>query len=227
MQSIRTVILVVSIALVSAAPAPAVTLMVNGDTPSVRWQRPFTDTRANVPTPDGRVDLYLTPCPVDFHGQWIGGCVRLGGGLPAPRIHVETETLESGAGQVVVTIAHELGHVFDHQLLTGGDRARFIRIWRRPADLGWEGQLAPPRPLVGSDGYRGIGSSAMEWFADVYQACVLHPRAVDRLEALDLIDVKAPARDVAWRYVPGAVRQISASCRLIEEAGWRAPLVAS
>ncbi len=224
---LRHAIGAVAVVVVAAAATPArgeaVTLMVNGDTPSKRWQRPFTDARAMTPTPNGNVDLYFAPCPTEYEFD-VAGCAHLSSTLPAPRIYVEPATVEAGPSYVVVTIAHELGHVVDWLYLTESDRQRFAGIWRRPPGLAWDEQLAPPAPIIGSDGYHGGPSSAREWFADVYQACTLNAWTVDRLEALEFIDTKREARLVAWRYRRIAKRQINASCRLIEDAALRSIL---
>lgn len=63
--------------------------------------------------------------------------------------------------------AHEIGHLFDHQILTDGDRRYFSRLLQVPGEGDWR---------------RGTGSNGMEspseWFADYYAAAAtnLDPR---------------------------------------------------
>jgi hypothetical protein len=60
------------------------------------------------------------------------------------------------------TRAHELGHAFDDQVLTDGDRQYFQRIMQAPAGEWRTGT-----------GIKGGHLSPSEWFADYYQASAL------------------------------------------------------
>jgi hypothetical protein len=70
--------------------------------------------------------------------------------------------------KVIQTIAHELGHVFDGQILSESDR------WRFTAILGLKPQ--PWSPIGGRDAY-DCGKNGVycpkEWFADDFSGCAL------------------------------------------------------
>lgn len=55
--------------------------------------------------------------------------------------------------------AHEIGHLFDAQLLTDSDRAWFMRAMHLPG------------PWVQGSGWPDGAASPSEWFADYYAAC--------------------------------------------------------
>lgn len=61
------------------------------------------------------------------------------------------------------TKAHEVGHAFDDQLLTDGDRVYFQRLMHAPTG-GWR---------TGT-GLQGGATSPSEWFADYYQAAAMN-----------------------------------------------------
>lgn len=61
------------------------------------------------------------------------------------------------------TKAHEVGHLFDSEVLTDGDRHYFQRVMQAPAGA-WQS----------GTGLHGGATSPSEWFADYYQAAALH-----------------------------------------------------
>lgn len=207
-------LLTIGILLAFATTAPAVTLMVNGDTPSVRFQAWADQSR--MPTPRGIVNLMLTPCP-DPPVEHADGCAR--SDLAPPTIWLAPDWATVARS----TEAHELGHVFDHMYLTAGDHNRFRRIWRRPS-IGWFNELAPIRPgdpWAGGDGSEGRSSAAGEWFADAYQACALH--RIDRSDSTVgtyLIYISDGPRDSLV-----VANRLAATCVLIRHVGLREGLV--
>jgi hypothetical protein len=185
-----------------ATRSEAVTLMINGDTPSVRFQGWADQSR--VPTPDGLAILFLADCPTLPAGT-VMGCTDDASIWISP----------SAAVVMRVALMHELGHVFDAQKLTDVTRERFRRIWRRP-QLPWMGELAPLPQGAKPSGTAGDPSRAAEWFADAYQACALDrmPVKPDAVFALALIPVGQTARGER-----AAERRLTATCALIRRAG--------
>ncbi len=183
-----------------ATTAPAVTLLINGDTPSVRYQR-WAD-RSRMPTPSGIVSLFVVDCPSLPAGTTMG-CTDGTTVWVSPSL----------APIMRIALMHELGHVLDGQRLTDPQRERFRRIWGRPP-LPWADQLAPLPAGEQPNGLAGEQSSAAEWFADAYQACALNtmPARADAIFALALIPVGQAPRGQRL-----AERRLTATCALIGE----------
>lgn len=108
--AMRTLALVVCLLALATAPASSVTLMVNGDTPSVRWQR-VADAML-VKSFDGVIDLYSEECPDRRESSF--GCFTPVGPQLRPAIY-----LAPGEAFTAHTLRHELGHAYAWQ--TGGD----------------------------------------------------------------------------------------------------------
>lgn len=86
-------------------------------------------------------------CPHDF-GIEVNGCA-----------YPETATIYIGTNPDPQTVEHELSHLYDHQVLTPGDRTYFKRIMGYAAHVPWslEGDMTMPD----------------EQFADARMSCVL------------------------------------------------------
>lgn len=124
--------------LLGASSAPAVTLMVNGDTPSIRYQR-WADTSA-LRLPGGQIDLTLAASARDaatLCGAPTSACYF---DTPSPRIILTVNN------DVVVTrqaLYHELGHWVDHRLATDAARRAFLELLSD--DRGWDTRPDSPR----------------------------------------------------------------------------------
>lgn len=200
-----------------AAQAPAVTLMINGDTPSRRWQR--VADRSFVATPLTVVTLRLEPCPGTWAEGIAAGCAVL---TSAPMaIYMNTAP---GFVPTPRVLMHELGHVFDFLYLTNRDRERFRALMGRPP-LGWWEPLRPfdpTVPTIGIDGTMGEPSAAGEWFADVYQVCARIK--LGRLQPWDARGLAYVPTGRTYRAALLVNRRVFASCRLIESIATRAGL---
>lgn len=231
----RARILVAAVALLAlAAPAHAVTLMVNGDTPARYYQRLTDDFARRMPTPPGIVDLYLAQCPM-FAPTETAGCSYRAEAAPngRPAIYITVKGLSRAT--VRDDLAHEIGHVEldlmptpgGYGILRDADRERFTAIWRRPSDLGWWDPLAPCSPPgkrvafpAGAD--CGEPSAAAEWAAEAYRLCATGQWRSRWVEAL--LDYLP---DRGWRDMirPSNLREarapIIATCGLIRDAALR------
>lgn len=217
----RRALLATLLLLVVPAPAGAVTLLVNGDTPSTRWQAAVD--RSLVSTPIGPVTLWLTPCPETYEEGVAAECVDTEASPPdlwlAPDV----------APTMRESLFHGLGHIFEARYLNSADRERFRQIWRRPA-IGWWDELAPFDPDVialGPTGLLGGPSAAAEWFADSYAWCATH--RVQNLRkhplailALDDLGYLADAIGGDWAAAAEGYRRLVRSCRVIHSATERA-----
>ena len=135
----------VALALAGALAAPAAATPTTLQTAAgAERPQPFqgwTD-RAEVPTPSGVVTLVLEACPAYVSAA---GCTF----AQARRMHL------APIGRDRRTFFHELGHVFDAQVLTDGERQRFRRL---------VGARGPWFGVVGED-------SPGEQFAEAYALC--------------------------------------------------------
>ena len=180
----------------SSSSASAVTLMVNGNTPSMRWQR-YVE-RFYVPTAPGSVALYLSRCPwwptdrdgcADAQGVWIAANVRDFG----------------------LVLRHELGHVFDIRLMTDATHNVYTKLWEpwpsTPAGLWW----------ASFDQYNILSYKDIpaEHFAQVYDLCSRLP--IRRITYKYIFE---------WGYDlshgashASVVRAVRRSCALIDRIG--------
>jgi len=146
---VATGLLTVVALLCGATTSGAVTLMVKGDTPSVRYQRWADDMR--VPTPDVIVTLLLfepldpAMCP-GTPGAW--GCAS----ATPPKIQL-ARLFDTYATHD--TLYHEIGHQIDYRLMTPASRGKFAAI------------LLP----------NGSWPQLKEAFADAVMLCALRPFA--------------------------------------------------
>lgn len=198
--------------------ASAVTLMVNGNTPSARWQAAVD--RSYIPTPDETLTLYLAPCPDTYAEGDASECVD---GEPGP---AALWLRPDYANVMRESLMHGLGHRFDALYLRDADRTRFARIWHRP-EIGWWDELRAydaDLNLMGPDGSMGEPSSAGEWFADGYSWCALHrvrslrrhPAAIGDVD--DLGYLASTIASDAWADYAATYRRVAATCRLIRTA---------
>lgn len=153
-------LLIAAILLAFATTAPAVTLMVNGDTPSIRWQS-IVD-RSHAPVVDGAVSLWLN----------VNACTPVSAGCALER----TVWIDPGSSDPRGTLFHELGHLFDEAYLTDGDRAYYMRIWDP-----WPEAIAD-QPATWSDPWGAVDTSRDDYyglpdehFAEVYSMCAEIP----------------------------------------------------
>lgn len=145
-RSTRVAVAALIVGLISAAPAGAVVLVTpEGEKRPDPYQK-WAD-RAMVPAPPGRVIFHLgEPCP----GTAAGTCTTADAQIYfMPNHHAPR-----------AVFLHELGHVFDHRVLTGAARRRFGLITRDRRS--WRGA--------------GNGDSPAERFGDAYMLCALDPR---------------------------------------------------
>lgn len=162
-------LLAVVVLLAFATRAPAVTLTVNGDTPSMRYQRVADELGARLPLPSGTVTLFLRGCP-----DGPPACVRWSNDPFHAVMYLDPGELGEPENLRQME-AHELGHLFVEQTFTAADRFRFATvIWRRPA-ISWGKPLATcPDGLsiaYRNGAYCGPHSAASEWAADAYRLC--------------------------------------------------------
>ncbi len=147
-RSIRTCIALVALAMAGVLAAPAMasptTLAVDGAVQAQPYQG-WVD-RSEVPTPPGIVNVFLSSCPVG--PSWASACV-----FPDEReIHLGADGRDEG------TLLHELGHLFDSQMLDTAERKRLqTLLGRRGA---WRGASANDPPH--------------EQFAEAYAMCAVH-----------------------------------------------------
>lgn len=157
----------------------AVTLMVNGDTPSVRYQRWADGFAGHVPVPAGIIDLYLSGCPYD---RGADGCASAASSPGDGRLTIFLRPRGLDPSQLRQALAHEMGHlVIDLSptpLFDDWDRARFAALWHRPQIDWWAALRAcdPVQPTGFSADPRGGAdcgeqSEAAEWAADAYALC--------------------------------------------------------
>lgn len=203
----------------SEGSASAVTLMVNGDTPSVRWQRVADQSR--VPTPSGTISLYLSDCPdAAVDAVYATSCAPL-----AQRAVWLAPLGPEQAQTSAFHLRHELGHHFDHQFMTAAAKVRFAKIWKRPTNLDWWAPLRPqanrPGPSFGlptSDS--GEGSTAGEWFADAYAICAMDPlsdaRGIDWLTFAAYLPIPTYTNSDQTAALR-TLRQVRRTCYLIRE----------
>ncbi len=206
----RAAILVVVAFFLASVPAAAVQLMVNGTTPSIRYQR-WAD-HARVPTVNATVNLTIGPCPVSYAEGQAAGCTD----IDTRPEHVYIDPAQNAdIYRVREALMHELGHVFSTLYMTAADRDHFRRIWHRPA-LGWWAPLAPAsNSPLGCDGSCGVMSSAGEWFADAYRVCALDRVTMsDDTWVYDFGNIPVPEYP-DYRMVVNLQRQGTATCRLI------------
>lgn len=102
--------------------AGAVTLMVNGDTASTRYQR-WAD-QAAIPMPAGRVDLYPLTNLDAVHGACYGAGACFHPGAAPPRIYLWA----AGSKAARHSLYHELGHYIDFFATTEQTRMLFMEI---------------------------------------------------------------------------------------------------
>ena len=139
----RTLALALTAALLAfAAPARATTLVLPDGTAAPQPYQSWVD-RALVPTPPGTVTLHLAPCP--YH--WDGGVA-----CADPANHA-LYLGPGGRGREI--FLHELGHVFDAEVMTAAARSRFA------AALGLRGAWSD----------ESLTSAPLEMFADAYSLC--------------------------------------------------------
>ncbi len=112
-------------------PAEAVTLMVNGDTPSVRYQR--WAGQSEIALPAGAITLTLAP---DYaHAAALcGGASACYLNIPEPRIVLSA----TNPAAMRATLYHEIGHWVDRRLISDATRVAFgIRVDdQRPWETG-------------------------------------------------------------------------------------------
>ncbi len=147
------------------------------------WQR---WARASLmPTVAGRITLKLTGCPALPRAA---GCVY--------RKRPRTIYMRRGLRHPRSILLHELGHLYDLNVLNNGDRGRFRRIMRGKRRAWWKGRI----PLA-------------EQFAEAYSFCARYSRIV------------SISRYSTYEYRPTR-KQHSKVCGLIvRAAGDRAPSV--
>jgi hypothetical protein len=130
---------------------------------------------ARVPTPPGLVTLRVAPCPV---APSAAGCVFRG----------RSEIFLSPSSGDRRRLLHELGHVFDQQVMTAAARARFQALVRRRG--AWASSAG--------------GDSAEEQFAEAYALCAQRRRLTDTHFGM-------------YDYTPTPTRH-AAACRIIRAA---------
>ena len=96
-----------------------------------------------------RFEIRYEPCPT---APWALGCADVESGI----VYLDTDDR--------FTRWHELGHLFDWQLLTDTDRTMFTRLLGFDAETPWWSDDAM---------YDRIGISPSEQFADAYASCAL------------------------------------------------------
>ena len=138
--------------------------------------------QSSVPTPGGVVTLELSDCPVG--PAWASACVLLD---EAPTVHL------GAMGRDRATLLHELGHVFDEQVMTAADRTRFTSLLGLRGT--WHGDSA--------------GDPPHEQFAEAYAFCARTARL--RSTRLGMYGYVA---------TPGRQRAV---CGLIRDAAARRP----
>ena len=144
-RTLRTCLVLAALTLAGALPAPAAasptTLAVDGAVQAQPYQGWVDD--AAVPTPPGIVNVFLSSCPVG--PSWASACV-----FPDQReIHLGVDGRDEG------TLLHELGHLFDAQLLDTAERKRMQTLLGRKG--AWRGASANDPPH--------------EQFAEAYAMC--------------------------------------------------------
>jgi hypothetical protein len=95
-----------------------------------------------------RFSVTVAPCPCAFPGQVAP---PTGYAYPDGTVYIDPSV------QTRTSLWHELGHVFDFERLTDGDRNWFVRAFHRGG--GWDAWFQPD----------GMGFN--EVFADEYSAC--------------------------------------------------------
>lgn len=151
----RMLAIVAALVLLASGQAHGMTLLVNGTTPSVRYQRILDNSY--VPLPDVAVDLTLMDDATPMCRGEAPACIT----PPADGINAHiwlTEYLAPG------DLPHEAAHVFDYVWMTDADRAMV---------LAWMGE--PRRPWRSS-----TPNSAHERFTSLVEACILGPRYIAR-----------------------------------------------
>lgn len=204
----------------AASPASAVTLMVNGDTPSVRYQRIADDLATRMPVPRGAVTLSFDV------SMCLGrsACALIGDSPPG--IHIQPRQID-GLQNLRLALAEEIGHILIETSFTEQDRLTFARIWRRPDSLPWWAPLregAPDSDVGMGGGARGQEygphSSAGEWAGEAYRLCAT---GLWRDRFADTLFSSLPQFGF-WRYPGGPVdlkktrAPVVASCALIRAA---------
>lgn len=158
MTALRLLLVVAATAVTAfvsaAAPAGAVTLRVNGDTPSIRWQKQVDHYR--MPTWPGVAHLYLAEPTLEEDG--VIGYPYDGG---PPEIYIETDRRSTAA--IGWTLRHEVGH----GTITW---ARAVGGWT-PAD----DRAAAARLRVPVGGSETWGLDLDELLADGYAVCTFPP----------------------------------------------------
>ncbi len=167
-KAVALVAVALALGLALAGRADALTLMVNGDTPSVRYQRWVDEMR--VPTPNVIVTLKLVPDAAAGRAICIEGSACAFRGEP-PTIVLPTEFDPPGSaaligrdprGAIKDKLFHEAGHLIDRYLMTDANRDRFRMIIR------------DARP------WRTSPDSPHEQFAEAAAACAWPPALRDR-----------------------------------------------
>ena len=175
MSPLRSVIALAVVALaLLAGSAQASTLVLPDGTQRPQPYQAWVDA-ARVPTPPGAVTLQVAPCPI---APSAGGCVFRG----------RREIFLSPFSRDRRTLLHELGHVFDQQVMTPGARARFQALVRRRG--AWASSTG--------------GDSAEEQFAEAYALCAQRTRLSSTHFGM-------------YDYTPSPARHAQA-CRIIRQA---------
>ncbi|HEY3186458.1 MAG TPA: hypothetical protein VGJ70_03220 [Solirubrobacteraceae bacterium] len=173
----RTLALALTAALLAfAAPAGATTLVLPGGSARPQPYQSWVD-QSLVPTPAGTVTLRLAGCP----SHWDGGVACA---------DQASRTIYLGpGGRGRETFLHELGHIFDAEVMTDAARAGFQAALHLPGAWNDESAGAPP----------------LEMFADAYSLCA-------RYRTIRTVYYAANG------YAPGP-REHQRACALIRRAG--------
>jgi hypothetical protein len=211
----KSVLLLVAAGVLSlAGSAHALTLVASSGQPvGGIWQRWVNEARTATWSGSVILDTARTDLRAHCGTDVVGGCFS-----NADPAEIWLSPRDGGR----YGLFHEMGHMFDYEVLTDVERTEFMRIWRVPAETGvalddqwWQGeQQADPM----SHGPLG------EWFAEGYRLCATYGRWTwARALSADGDQYGYPAqrawgvngRSSKWAWTIQAQQQ---TCRLIDTA---------